>query len=245
MVRASASATASGLADVLGKPATDGSWTAAWLAAARAAGAAIDEALAMETELSEPAAHAALARSYAHGDLVYTASSMPIRDQEAYAKGTGADVRFLANRGANGIDGLVSSGIGAARATSAPAWILTGDLGLFHDLNALALARDAEAPIRIVVFENAGGGIFEFLPQAGEVAREEFEALFGTPTGLDCERAAALWGLPYRRAESPDDIVARADRTELIEVPVDRHRGVEVRRELMRAAAEATTLTLN
>ena len=106
---------------------------------------------------------------YADGDLVYTASSMPIRDQEAFLAGGPAEVRFLANRGANGIDGLISSGIGAAAATGRPTWIVTGDLGLFHDMNALAALRHAEVPVRIVVLDNDGGGIFEFLPQAAQI----------------------------------------------------------------------------
>ena len=101
---------------------------------------------------------------------------MPIRDQEAFLPGGDAEVVFLANRGANGIDGLISSGIGAAVASGRPTWIVTGDLGLFHDMNALATLRHADGPVRIVVINNDGGGIFEFLPQAGEVERAEFEA---------------------------------------------------------------------
>ncbi len=190
-------------------------------------------------ELSEPGVQRALAGAYADGDVVYTASSMPIRDQEAYAQGTQAEVRFLANRGANGIDGLVSSGIGAAIASGRPTWILTGDLGLFHDLNALGLLASAAVPVRVVAFDNGGGGIFEFLPQASQVGRDEFEALFGTPTGLECERAAALWGLDFRRLQRADDVGASPAGPELVEVPVDRRRGVELRGELMRAAADA------
>ena len=183
--------------------------------------------------------------AYADGDLVYTASSMPIRDQEAYAAGTAADVRFLCNRGANGIDGLVSSGIGAALASGKPTWILTGDVGLHHDLNALSLLREARTPLRVVAFNNEGGGIFEFLPQAEQVTREEFESLFGTPTGLSPERAAATWDLPYRRVESAAELGAPLEGVELVEVATDRRRGVELRRELMGAAAEAAARSVS
>ena len=138
-----------------------------------------------------PGAHAALARLYADGDLVYTASSMPIRDQEAFVPSAATQVRFLCNRGANGIDGLISSGIGAAAASGRPTWIVTGDLGLHHDMNGLAALRHASAPVRIVVLNNDGGGIFEFLPQAEQLDRDEFEALLGTPLGLDPARIAA------------------------------------------------------
>ena len=95
---------------------------------------------------------------------------MPIRDQEAFLAAGPADARFLCNRGANGIDGLVSSGIGAAAASGRPTTIVTGDLGLLHDLGGLAALGDVETPVRIVVIDNGGGGIFHFLPQAEALA---------------------------------------------------------------------------
>ena len=246
ILRADAAATASGVAELLRDHRSEPAWMASWVGAGDAAASAFDDLLADSDELSEPAAHRALAGAYADGELAYTGSSMPIRDQEAYASGTGAAVRFLANRGANGIDGLVSSGIGAAAASGRPTWILTGDLGLFHDLNALALLREAASPVRLVVFDNGGGGIFEFLPQASEIPREEFESLFGTPTGLDCERAAALWGVPHRRLEHVDELAAGfATGSEVIEIPVERERGVELRGELTRAATAAVAGALS
>jgi 2-succinyl-5-enolpyruvyl-6-hydroxy-3-cyclohexene-1-carboxylate synthase len=223
----------------------DSDWATRWRNADRAAAQAVEGPLS-GGELSEPAAHRAIASAYEEGDLVYTASSLPIRDQESYAAGTDASVRFLCNRGANGIDGLISSGIGAAAATGQPTWILTGDLGLFHDLNSLALLREASTPVRVVVFDNQGGGIFERLPQASEIGREEFETLFGTPSGLDASSAAALWGLPHRRVERPDEIAATtAAGAELIEIRTDRRAGVALRTELERAAAEAAAATLS
>ena len=126
-------------------------WAAAWLRAAEAAEEAIATELTRLEAPSEPGLFAALGNALSDGDLVYTASSMPIRDQEAFIGGGEADALFLANRGANGIDGLISSGIGAATATGRPTWIVTGDLGLFHDMNALASLRHAtgaRAPAR-------------------------------------------------------------------------------------------------
>ena len=81
-----------------------------------------------------------------------------------------ADALFLCNRGANGIDGLVSSGIGAAAARGRPTTIVTGDLGLLHDIGGLAALREVETPVRVVVIDNDGGGIFHFLPQAEALA---------------------------------------------------------------------------
>ena len=133
------------------------------------------------------------------------------------------DALFLCNRGANGIDGLISSGIGAAHASGRPTTIVTGDLGLLHDIGGLAALRDVSTPVRIVVIDNDGGGIFHFLPQEQALASEEFEALLGTPRGVDAAKAAALFDLPHRRLESlaelPDALAAG---TGLIEVKTDR-----------------------
>ena len=145
---------------------SDESWASAWLEADRRAREAVAAELEGVAEPSEPGLQAALGELYADGELVYTASSMPIRDQEAFLPAGEAEVLFLANRGANGIDGLVSSGIGAAAASGRPTIIVTGDLGLLHDLGGLAAVAEATAPVRIVVVANDGGGIFDFLPQA-------------------------------------------------------------------------------
>jgi 2-succinyl-5-enolpyruvyl-6-hydroxy-3-cyclohexene-1-carboxylate synthase len=215
-------------------------WRAAWLEAGQAAAAAIEAELRTLAEPTEPGAHAVLSGLYADGDLVYTASSMPIRDQEAFVPSAATQVRFLCNRGANGIDGLISSGIGAAAASGRPAWIVTGDLGLYHDMNGLAALRDASVPIRIVVLNNDGGGIFEFLPQAEQIERGEFEALLGTPLGLDLARVAAVYDLPHVRVERLDHLAdATGHGTALIEIQVDRRRNVEQHRRIAERVGEA------
>ncbi len=208
-----------------------GDWRDAWLRAAEAAEDAISDELRALGAPSEPGLFAALGGALADGDLVCTASSMPIRDQEAFIGGGEADVLFLANRGANGIDGLISSGIGAAAATGRPAWIVTGDLGLFHDMNALATLRHATAPIRLLVIDNGGGGIFEFLPQASLIDREEFEALLGTPVGLEAERIAALHGVDYVRLRALDLKELSAGPV-LVEVNTDRSENVALHERL-------------
>lgn len=157
--------------------------------------------------------------------------------------GGAADATFLANRGANGIDGLISSGIGAAAATGRATWIVTGDLGLFHDMNALATLRHANAPVRLVVIDNGGGGIFEFLPQAGQIERDEFEALLGTPLGLDPAKVAALHGIEHVRLERLADLAA-IDRTALIEVRTDRAENVTLHRRLTEASTAAVSASL-
>ena len=197
-------------------------WATSWLTAAKAAQEAITAELEDLAEPSEPGLFAALGDALADGELIYTASSMPIRDQEAFMAGGDADVVFYANRGANGIDGLVSSGIGAAVATGRPTWIVTGELGLFHDMNALATLRHASVPIRIVVIDNGGGGIFEFLPQAEQIDRDEFEAILGTPLGIKTDRIAELHGIDYVHVERLQDLPRIEHRTILVELRSDR-----------------------
>jgi 2-succinyl-5-enolpyruvyl-6-hydroxy-3-cyclohexene-1-carboxylate synthase len=200
-----------------------GSEVASSIADLAASGSAIEEATL----------HLALGRAHRDGDLVYTASSMPIRDQETFLGPGEADVLFLCNRGANGIDGLVSSGIGAAHASGRPTTIVTGELGFLHDIGSLAALRDVTTPVRIVVIDNGGGGIFHFLPQHSALDEAEFEALFGTPRSVSVERAAALFDLPYRRlsslAELPTTLAAG---TGLIEVRADRQANVTAHRRV-------------
>jgi 2-succinyl-5-enolpyruvyl-6-hydroxy-3-cyclohexene-1-carboxylate synthase len=205
----------------------------AWLEAEAAALAAIGEELEGTEGITEPALHLALGRAHRDGDLVYTASSMPIRDQESFLGPGEADVLFLCNRGANGIDGLVSSGIGAAHASGRPTTIVTGELGLLHDIGGLAALRDVSTQVRILVIDNGGGGIFHFLPQQSALEAEEFEALFGTPRAVSLERAAALFDLPYRRLESLDGLPAALEAgTGLIEVRTHRATNVAAHRRV-------------
>jgi 2-succinyl-5-enolpyruvyl-6-hydroxy-3-cyclohexene-1-carboxylate synthase len=238
-LRAAPTPTADALSARLGRR-ENPDWIAAWIEAGSAAALAIRESLTEIPGVTEPGVHAALGGLYADGDLVYTASSMPIRDQEAFVASGPARVRFLCNRGANGIDGLVSSGMGAAAATAQPTWIVVGDLCLYHDMNGLSALRTVEAPVRVVVINNDGGGIFEFLPQAELVEREEFEALFATPAGVSVERIAALHELAHVRIEDLGELGDLTRETRVIaEIPVDRRENVAVHRRIADAVAVA------
>jgi 2-succinyl-5-enolpyruvyl-6-hydroxy-3-cyclohexene-1-carboxylate synthase len=198
-----------------------------WLEAETAACEALSSELESLGEMTEPGLHLALGQAHSDGDLVYTASSMPIRDQEAFLPPSQTDAIFLCNRGTNGIDGLVSSGIGAAQASGRPTTIVTGDLGLLHDIGGIAALRDVSTPVRIIVINNNGGGIFGFLPQAEALNGDEFESLLGTPRGVDVAKAAALFDLPHQRLESFADLSnTLAAGTSLIEVAVNRDTNV-------------------
>ncbi len=225
-----------------GNVATDNAWSESWLAAAAAA----EHAVAAELERDRRADRAGPARGARAASTPTATSSTPPRACRSATRrrslpSSAADVLFLANRGANGIDGLISSGIGAAAATERPAWIVTGDLGLFHDMNALAALRDTDVPVRIVCLNNDGGGIFEFLPQAGQIQRDEFEALLLTPMGLELERVAALYDLPHTRLTSLDQLAGAAAEPGLIEVPVDRADNAGLHARLSAAATDAVT----
>jgi 2-succinyl-5-enolpyruvyl-6-hydroxy-3-cyclohexene-1-carboxylate synthase len=155
--------------------------------------------------MSEPAvARAVLAGMPADG-LVVTSSSMPVRDLEWYgAPRAGAAV--LANRGANGIDGVLATAIGAALASRAPTAAILGDLALLYDAGSMLWAAGRDVALTAVVVDNNGGGIFSFLSQAAALEQERFERYWGTPHGIDPAEVAAGYGV---------DVVVAGDRSAL------------------------------
>jgi 2-succinyl-5-enolpyruvyl-6-hydroxy-3-cyclohexene-1-carboxylate synthase len=166
--------------------------------------------------------HEAIGRALSDDDLVYTASSMAIRDQEAHLPSSTADVVFLSNRGANGIDGLIASACGAAAATGRPTTVVTGDLGFQHDLGSLALVASSAAPVTIVVINDGGGRIFSRLPQKSSMPADEFDFLMRTPTELDIKSAAAMFDVDHQRVADTTDLAQalEADGTRIIEIPL-------------------------
>ncbi len=220
VVRSPGPATASALAERV-SPADDAGYRSAWLEAERENLAALDATQDPRKDLDPAALHVFLGRSYRDGEIVYTNSSRPIRDQESFLMPGNADVRFFANRGANGIDGLISSGIGAAVASGQTTTVVTGDVGLLHDLGGLRQFGLAEARLRIVVVNNGGGAIFDGLPQKRDMPEAEFRDLMTTPPGIRIEQAAALFGIPYHRAGNLEELATCLEAgSALIEVPV-------------------------
>jgi 2-succinyl-5-enolpyruvyl-6-hydroxy-3-cyclohexene-1-carboxylate synthase len=150
--------------------------------------------------------------------IVWVSSSMPIRDVEAYFPQSSKRLRFLANRGANGIDGVVSSAMGAAIATGLPTWVLIGELALQHDAGGLLAARRAGVELEIVCINNGGGGIFDFLPVAEHADPAAYETHIATPS--DVADLAALW--PGLR-----------------EIRTDRRQNVALHRQLVERVAQS------
>lgn len=208
-------------------------WTQQWLSVDKAARAALNATALEFDELFEGRIFIELAQLLPGGTRVFAGNSMPVRDMDAYFAGTAKAFHFMANRGANGIDGVVSTALGAACAGESPLALVVGDLSFLHDLGGLFAARYCRVPVVCVVVNNDGGGIFSHLPQATE--SEHFETLFGTPHGLHFAHAAALFGLPYYRPAGWDEFRRSVRESlascglSLVEVVTERARSAKLR----------------
>jgi 2-succinyl-5-enolpyruvyl-6-hydroxy-3-cyclohexene-1-carboxylate synthase len=223
----------------------ESAWLARWRAADARASEALAEGIAAEPALLEPRASRALAEALPDGALLFVASSMPVRDLDAFLPASPRRLHVLANRGANGIDGTVSSALGAAASGAGPTALLTGDLAFLHDAGGLHAARTQGIPLVAVVLDNDGGGIFSFLPIAALGERVAFERLFRTPHGLDLVRVAEAFGARAERIGSAEHLRTAAKDAfalggaHVLVVPVDRDRNVAHFRALAAAVARA------
>jgi 2-succinyl-5-enolpyruvyl-6-hydroxy-3-cyclohexene-1-carboxylate synthase len=220
------------------EPRGESEWLERWRAASLASEAAIDEFLGgLGGELFEPRVHRELARLLPSHSTVYVGSSMPVRDLETFFPAVAKPLFFLCNRGANGIDGLISSGLGAAAGAPGRTFVLTGDLGLYHDMNGLLAMKRHGVEATIVVMNNGGGAIFDFLPIAEQ--SDGYEELFATPTGLDLERVAHLYGIGFTRVGAHDELAGALSRAGLVDIPLDRARNLELHREVFARVTRA------
>jgi 2-succinyl-5-enolpyruvyl-6-hydroxy-3-cyclohexene-1-carboxylate synthase len=210
-----------------------------WLESWRGADSVVPDALARAPDPFEPKMLAAIAPTLPAGAIVWVGSSMPIRDVEAYFPQLEKPIRFLANRGANGIDGVVASAGGAALAGGGRAWLLTGELALLHDLGGLLAAGRAGAELTIVCLDNGGGSIFDFLPVADAADREAYEQHIATPAGVEMERVASLAGLPHTTAATPAEVASAAAEPGLVVVRTERADNVALHREVVDRVAAA------
>ena len=217
---------------------SDPGWLERWRAADAAAAAAIADVLG--DGLSEPAVAAALADLPAEA-TVFTASSMPVRDVETFWPVRDAPPRVLAHRGANGIDGTIAAAFGAAAAGQGPVVLHIGDVAFVHDLGALLCATRLGLALTIVLVDNGGGGIFDFLPVATQA--DAYEEHVATPTGLDLAQAATLFGMRHGAPETLADLRAALDEalagpaTTVLHVHTDRAANVALHRAVWDAVA--------
>jgi 2-succinyl-5-enolpyruvyl-6-hydroxy-3-cyclohexene-1-carboxylate synthase len=153
------------------------------------------------------------------------------------------DVRCFANRGASGIDGVVSTALGAAALSEGPTVLVIGDLSFYHDMNGLLAAQRFGLSATIVLINNDGGGIFSFLSQHDDT--EHFEQLWGTPHGLDFSHVAGLYGVGFQRVatrqEYRDALKASFDApgVQVIEIKTDREENLKLHQRIWDEVAKA------
>ncbi len=236
---------------------SDEDWLAGWRGADERAAEAILGVLA-QSGLSEPSLAAELGVLLPADATLFVASSMPVRDIETFWPVRADPPRVLCNRGANGIDGTVSSAFGVAAAErdrpggAGPVVLLIGDVALAHDIGGLLAARRSGCKLTVVLVDNGGGGIFDFLPIAdAEMARQRTGELdlytehVATPTGLDFDKAAALFGLEHERVgdvyefRSALERALERDGSSIVEVRGERARNVALHRQVWDAVSGA------
>jgi 2-succinyl-5-enolpyruvyl-6-hydroxy-3-cyclohexene-1-carboxylate synthase len=220
----------------------DDEWVGGWRRADALARATIDELVDGWSEPFEGRVARDVVAAVPEGTSLVVASSMPVRDVESFAVAR-EGVAFHANRGANGIDGFVSTVLGIAAGSEAPTVALVGDLCFLHDANGFLRANTHDLDAVFVVVDNDGGGIFSFLPQAE--LPDHFETLFGTPQAVDIAALAAVHGVPVAEVDTaagvgPEVLSAvEAGGVRVVRVRTDRARNVTRHREVWAAVAEA------
>jgi 2-succinyl-5-enolpyruvyl-6-hydroxy-3-cyclohexene-1-carboxylate synthase len=237
------------LRDAAGAGAPKDGWLGRWRAASAAAEGAVARALAGLPGPNEPGVARSAVAALPDGARLVVSSSMPVRDVERYAAPrTGLTV--VANRGANGIDGVVSTAAGVALGSGAPTALLIGDVAFLHDSNGLLGLDPRGADLTCLVVDNDGGGIFSFLPQARALPAERFEQLFGTPHGLDLVAVAASYGVSARRLDAGADVDAEVAEAvakggvQVLVVATDRAANIEAHRAVDDAVAQAVDAAL-
>ena len=175
---------------------------------------------------------------------VLIANSMSIRDFDYFWFSGESRAVLYGNRGVNGIDGTISTALGLA-VNGRPTYLVTGDLSLFHDLNGLAVAKTHNLNLTIILHNNDGGGIFEYLPQKGT---KHFDYLFSTSQGLDYSGAAKLYGCSYIKISSPDELssvlakIGRESGVHIIEIPTNREYSRELHKKYTKVSVDMEAL---
>lgn len=175
---------------------------------------------------------------------IFVANSMTIRDFDYFWFSGESKAVLYGNRGVNGIDGTISTALGLA-ANGKPTYLVTGDLSLFHDLNGLAVAKTHNLNLTIILHNNDGGGIFEYLPQKGT---KHFDYLFSTSQGLDYSGAAKLYGCGYTKISSPNELssvlakIGQESGVHIIEIPTNREYSRELHKKYTKVSVDMEAL---
>ncbi len=175
---------------------------------------------------------------------VLVANSMSIRDFDYFWFSGESTAVLYGNRGVNGIDGTISTALGLAT-NGLPTYLVTGDLSLFHDLNGLAVAKTHNLNLTIILHNNDGGGIFEYLPQKGT---KHFDYLFSTSQGLDYSGTAKLYGCGYTKITHPDELsavlanVSSETGVHIIEIPTNREYSRQLHKKYTKVSVDMEAL---
>jgi 2-succinyl-5-enolpyruvyl-6-hydroxy-3-cyclohexene-1-carboxylate synthase len=227
---------------------TDREWLQTWQHADQITREVLASSIQDLQELFEGRIFTELAAILPNNSTLYVGNSMPVRDLDTFFWCNERKIHILGNRGANGIDGVISSALGASAATAsaavkAPVVLVIGDLSFFHDLNGLLAAHLHKLDLTIVLVNNDGGGIFSFLPQAAYP--EYFEQFFGTPTGLDFRPVVQMYGGNFQCIQSWAEF-REALKTgiengglHVIELHTERASNVSMHRQLWQAVSDA------
>ncbi|MGE7603332.1 2-succinyl-5-enolpyruvyl-6-hydroxy-3-cyclohexene-1-carboxylic-acid synthase [Peribacillus sp. NPDC097675] len=227
--------------------ATERNWLGLWQAINEATKHALSS-IRDEVELSEGKLFSLLQDLMPAGSTLFVGNSMPIRDLDTFFLNNDKKIKTMANRGANGIDGVVSTALGVST-VSENTVLAIGDLSFFHDMNGLLAAKLQKQNFTVLLINNDGGGIFSFLPQAKE--KEHFETLFGTPHGLDFSHAAALYGGKYNKVQSWEELGQvfvesfEIPGLKIIEVPTERESNMQIHRNLWSFVSQEIKKVLN
>jgi 2-succinyl-5-enolpyruvyl-6-hydroxy-3-cyclohexene-1-carboxylate synthase len=221
-------------------------WAERWMDLEQRSRAAIDRELKASAEVNEITAVVDLFAVAPIATNIVAGNSMPVRDIDSFFTGSEGRTVFLhGNRGASGIDGVVSTAMGVAAATEGRTVLVIGDLSFYHDMNGLLAAQRHDLSATIVLINNDGGGIFSFLPQHDHEASETFERLFGTPHGLDFSHVANLYGVGFQRVATREEyrkaLKASIDApgVQVIEVRTDRDENLRLHQRIWSAVAAA------
>ncbi|HUX88641.1 MAG TPA: 2-succinyl-5-enolpyruvyl-6-hydroxy-3-cyclohexene-1-carboxylic-acid synthase [Chloroflexota bacterium] len=221
----------------------DDSWAAHWVRINELARQAIDRVFETYAEPFEGKVFHELSRVLSNGTTIFVGNSMPVRDLDTFFAASGRHIKLMGNRGASGIDGVVSSALGVSAGSREPVLLAIGDLSFYHDLNGLFAAKRHGLSLTIVLLNNNGGGIFSFLPQAE--SPEHFEELFGTPLGLDFRPVIEMYGGRYRNVAHWPEFRAAVQASvaegglSVIELKTDRAANVTQHRIVWRAVVES------
>lgn len=224
------------------KKATSSDWLQSWQHFNKATETVVNEYLTTLTEANEGQLIRWIREYLPTKSGLFIGNSMPIRDVDTFFNKTNKSIKLLANRGANGIDGVISSALGSGTVIQ-PMYLVIGDLSFYHDMNGLAMAQKYGLNLTIILVNNSGGGIFSFLPQA--TLPKHFETLFGTELALNFETIAELYQGNYQAPKTQEEFHEAMDLAsfhkglDIIEIKTNRYENVASHRELYQAVSKA------